>query len=1384
MDDAVARMGAAFKRRLFGLAASLVLASGAALFGVLAYLHGQSIRAAERLTASFAQVIEEQTSRTLQTVDQQLQLAASRLAERSTSGPLGEAAARALLQEQIRELPFVRAMWVLDTQGRIVHDSDIGNIGISLADRAYFKVHRDQPQTGFYIGDPVRSRTTGTWLISTSRPLTDSAGRFAGVLVAALEPPYFDRLWRSVDLGDGGSVALLRRSGKMMMRSPFDEAAMNKGFEMQPLFSQHLPRSAEGQYKETSAVDGQTRLYAYRAMGAQPGLVVMVGHSYTLALAPWRHLAWLASSLWALGSAMVLLISVFLHRAWLRVQQADAALQRMAQRLVLATEAASIGVWDWDAEADRWYATPMYFTMLGYDPEDGFGSRELWLERLHPEDRAAVAEKIASVVAHQQVDYRYEARMRQADGTYRWIAVIGKALSRGPDGKVQRLVGVRLDIDERKRAEQERLSIFERITDAFVALDRALCYTYVNPAAAALLGRSAQDLIGQHVWTLFPELVGHPTYDKIAQALLDQQPAQLEDYFAPFDRWLELRLYPSPQGITVYFRDVSERRRDAEKLRLSEESLAITLQSIGDAVIATDTGGRVTRMNPTAERLTGWTLAEAMGLPLAEVFRIVNAQTHAPMANPAELVLSRGEVIGLANHTTLLSRDGRQYQIADRGAPIRDGQGAIVGVVMVFSDVTESYRVARALEQTAELLERTGETAKVGGWELDLRGKALSWSRETCRIHEVDPSAVPDYEKAVEFYPAEWRPLVHATVQSAIADGRPWDMELPLVTATGRQIWVRSQGFAVYEDGEIVRLRGAFHDITERRRAEDALRAAVLRTQAILDNMSDGVITVDAHGRIDSFNKAASTMFGYASEDVLGGNLAMLVAEPPPNTDGARLLLQLRGGALQITDGACEFEGRRKDGGLFPMSLTVSGNGQRRDDAFIGVVRDITRERKDMEEIRRLAFFDLLTGLPNRRLLMDRLKHAVASSGRTGQYGALMLLDLDHFKLLNDSRGHDVGDILLLQVAERLQTCVRASDSVARLGGDEFVVLLEALSTQAHEAAAQAEVVALKILEAFKSPFSLRQQLHDSTPSIGIVMFGRDHEGMDELLKKADVAMYQAKAAGRANARFFDPAMQAAVAAHEALEKDLRRGLAMQEFVLHYQVQVDGQGGILGAEALVRWQHPARGLVAPGYFIPLAEESGLILTLGQWVLDSACAQLVEWAAHPVTAQWTMAVNVSALQFAQTDFVDHVTAALRKAGADPRLLKLELTESMLVGDMEDVIRKMNLIKSQGVGFSLDDFGTGYSSLSYLKRLPLDQLKIDQSFVRDVLSDASDAVIARTIVALGQSLGLKVIAEGVETAAHRDFLVGIGCDGFQGYFFGRPAPAQVLVRQAMG
>jgi len=328
------------------------------------------------------------------------------------------------------------------------------------------------------------------------------------------------------------------------------------------------------------------------------------------------------------------------------------------------------------------------------------------------------------------------------------------------------------------------------------------------------------------------------------------------------------------------------------------------------------------------------------------------------------------------------------------------------------------------------------------------------------------------------------------------------------------------------------------------------------------------------------------------------------------------------------------------------------------------------------------------------------------------------------------------------------------------------------LSLYPNEAAAQAEMIAHKILAALAQPYRLREHTYVITPSVGIVMFLHQEESLDELLKKADVAMYQAKTAGRNNARFFDPTMQAAVSVRVALEKSMRTALERQEFLLHYQLQVDSAGAPTGVEALVRWNHSEHGMVAPASFVPLAEETGMILALGQWVLETACAQLVAWANTPETASWTMAVNVSASQFAQPHFVANVTAALRKTGANPHRLKLELTESMLLKDVDDVIVKMMEVKALGVTFSLDDFGTGYSSLSYLKRLPLDQLKIDQSFVRDLLTDTNDATIARTIITLGHSLGLSVIAEGVETLEQRSALAKMGCDAYQGYYFARP------------
>jgi len=551
---------------------------------------------------------------------------------------------------------------------------------------------------------------------------------------------------------------------------------------------------------------------------------------------------------------------------------------------------------------------------------------------------------------------------------------------------------------------------------------------------------------------------------------------------------------------------------------------------------------------------------------------------------------------------------------------------------------------------------------------------------------------------------------------------------------------------------------------------EEALKTSTEQYRLLLNHLAVGVLHYDKKYFITYCNERLTQIL-QATKDCLIGRDLQRLSDP-------MILATLQ---RAIADGvSVRYEGYHDAvlggfRGWISLVATPSRDSRGNIVGGVAIVEDITEHHASQEEIQRLVFSDALTGLPNRRRLLERLQQALAACRRTGKFSALLFVDLDNFKALNDTRGHDVGDQLLKQVAARLTDCVRPSDSVARFGGDEFLVLLEDLTGDATEALARAGKVGEKIIAALNVPYMLGAYEHYCTASVGASLFGDRPIAEEELLKQADMAMYQAKAAGRNALRFFDPKSQSTLAAQSALETDLRAAIRDDQLTLHYQPVVDGVRHVVGVEALVRWQHPTRGLITPGDFIPIAESTGLIIPMGNWVLERACALLASWARRPERAELTVAVNISALQIRQSDFVAQVLEIVQRFGAVAKLLKLELTESLFVDDVEDTIAKMKALSALGIGFSLDDFGTGYSSLSYLKRLPLDQLKIDKSFVMNLEQSDSDASICAATIGLAHNLGLRVVAEGVETDVQLYFLNTVHrCDFLQGYYFGRPMP----------
>ncbi len=1020
-------------------------------------------------------------------------------------------------------------------------------------------------------------------------------------------------------------------------------------------------------------------------------------------------------------------------------RQTQDAIRESEQRFKTVARVTADAIWDWNLKADTiWWSEGIEAT-FGFSPDEVEPGSESWTNRIHPDDKERVLSEVHDVIDDGGENWIGEYRFLRKDGSYAYVLDRGFVI-RNADGEPVRMVGGLADRTERKQSELEmaRLNRALRMRSACNEL-----LIRVDDETELLTGvcRLALDIGGYRMaW------VGYAQNDETKSIKFPAHAGNDDD--------------------RIFLSELKSSWSDAKPI--GRGPVGKTIRG-GAAVLIADLN-REPAIAPWISLVQRHGYRGGIYLPLRDKDRTFGLLT---LYSSDVLVVSDDEI-------KLLQELADDLAFGIGNLRSQEERRRLQAAVLKVAAGVSASSGAKFFEQLARnMAEAVGAQ---GGFVMRLLPGEPPTGRMMAMV--VDGMLNDNFDFEIDGTPClNLLQNAQFVVSADVARQFPGSPSLALFGAQA-YVGARLDNSAGQPVGMLfVLFREALKssDFTLSTLQIFAARAAAelerqdadvhIRNQAsLLDKAQDAIIVCGIDERILFWNKGAERLYGWTSDEALGNSKGKLLYGDPVMFANAASHVLAQG------EWSGEATQHRKNGSTLIVesrcTLVKDDNGAPL--SILAINTDITQRKAAEQQIKNLAFYDPLTRLPNRLLLLDRLQHALSLSARTGHTGALLFIDLDNFKTLNDTLGHDKGDLLLQQVAERLNSCVRDSDTVARLGGDEFVVMLESLSEIPGEAAASTKTVGEKILAAFLAPYQLAGHEYHSTPSIGVTLFGSEENDVDELLKRADLAMYQAKASGRNGMRFFDPKMQTAVTARVALESDLRLGLQQSELLLHYQPQLDGDGHVVGAEALVRWMSTKRGMVSPAEFIPLAEETGLILPLGQWVLETACTQLTMWAVEQGRQHLTMAVNVSMRQFRHPEFVEMVLGVLENTGANPQKLKLELTESLLAENMEDTIAKMTALKARGVGFSLDDFGTGYSSLSYLKRLPLDQLKIDQSFVRDVSNDPNDAAIIRTIIALGQSLGLAVIAEGVETEEERNFLSDSGCHAYQGYLFSRPLP----------
>jgi len=1376
----------------------LLLWLGVLLLGVLLLLgyqlwlsHHEQLREAETKTRNYAAIFATRLDATLRRTDAVLLGIGRLLPPAALNRQAAERHARQVGDElDLRLLNFdeIAGLRVFDAGGRLLYSSGRATTPrIEVSDRDYFITLRDDPQAGLFFSEVIESRATGRPSLIAARALRDEQGTFLGLASAVLDLARYQEIFRAVDLGQRGSISFRRSDDqRLVVRWPHIADEVNRTLSSEHPVRQQMSRGAtSGSLQFAAQTDGVERVYSYHQLEHYP-FYFIIGASRDELFAGWRARALVV------GMSALLLLTLFailLLRLW-RSEAREAAvladlmcserLQRAkGERLAVferLAENASHGIAMLQANGELSYANPALRRMLDIPAEAACSNYSL-AGFCHAENAQRLRECVLPATIRDG-QWNGELELQSLQGR-RMPALHTLFVVQSGDGEPAIVADLLADLSERQRMEQRNRQLLAEMEtllgNALVGIVhlRQRRVVSCNRRLEEIFGYRAGELIGESSERFYPShevflRVGERAYAVVGEGrnFSTELTLRRKDGSLFWGALTGRAIDPGQphEGSIWVFADISERQQAEEESR----NLLQAVEQSPVTIVITNRNGDIEYVNPSFTRVTGYSRLEAIG------------------QNPR--ILKSGEVPGEVYQTlwqTLLDgkvwtgllhnkrKNGTLFWESVSIAPVFGDHGEVTHYLAVKEDVTERLLAEKQLRESEEAFRRLFEDAKDP--LLLLKNGAFV----DCNTATLELLGYPSKEEFLGLGPDDISPPYQP-------DGQPSKDKAQAMMAAANEFgyhrfeWTHRHrdGHAVAVEvtltpitlrGEVI-LHTLWRDISERRLTEQRLRLLA----AVFENSAEAIMVSDRDNRIVEVNAAFSRLTGYSADEVRGSD-PRLLSSGRTSADDYRDMWQAIGSSGHWQG---EIWDRRQDGTVYPKWLSISTirGADGSVENYIGSFVDISERKAAEERIRHLAHFDTLTHLPNRSNLQGRLEQALAAARREGGSCplAVMFLDLDRFKNINDTLGHHVGDALLLEVSQRLTGSVRASDIVARLGGDEFVVVLSRADAIA------AERVAMKILHALSQPYQIDGQGMHTTSSIGIAVFPGDADTVEVLMRNADAAMYHAKSAGRNNVQFFTASMNQAARDRRQLEEDLHLALQNDEFVLHYQPQVDSRHRVFGAEVLLRWQHPQHGLVPPGKFIPLAEDTGLIVPIGQWVLATACAQLAAWRGDARAGELQVAVNVSARQFRQADFVDQLQALLQRSGADPTRLKLELTESLVLDNVADTIARMNAIKQLGVSFSMDDFGTGYSSLSYLTRLPLDQLKIDRAFVSRLPDNQSDAIIAQTIVTMGRSLGLKVIAEGVETAAQCEFLDRHGCHGYQGFMFGRPVPVDEFTR----